>query len=192
MPDAPAPAVAHHNREQARDGIRSSLLFPAGTSTGKRDVITQFFGRCVLERCTTSPRIRWEGKPGPHTDNYSKSKNGKRKGRSMGAARQASRSGRRLACRFTTGVVRVEPDGRHVTLAVMADGAGQIGYEPEAEAPAVRTKALSRLGGKRAGGLLAGCPPVPHSGPDVPGARVAPWTSPRCPARISWPGYWVT
>ncbi|MDT3729028.1 hypothetical protein ROS62_30940, partial [Streptomyces sp. DSM 41972] len=63
-------------------------------------------------------------------DNYAKSKNGKRKGARMGVPRfkpkrKGARMGvprfkpkrkARLACRFTTGVIRVDADGRHVTL----------------------------------------------------------------------------
>ncbi|WP_461067599.1 helix-turn-helix domain-containing protein [Streptomyces pseudoechinosporeus] len=49
-------------------------------------------------------------------DNYAKSKNGKRKGKRVGAPRRKSKRKARLACRFTTGAIRVEPDGRHVTL----------------------------------------------------------------------------
>ena len=49
-------------------------------------------------------------------DNYAKSRSGKRKGARMGAPRFKSKRKARLACRFTTGVIRVEADGRHVTL----------------------------------------------------------------------------
>jgi putative transposase len=49
-------------------------------------------------------------------DNYAKSKNGKRKGVRMGAPRFKSKRKARLACRFTTGTIRVDADGRHVTL----------------------------------------------------------------------------
>ncbi|MFD8380169.1 IS607 family element RNA-guided endonuclease TnpB [Streptomyces sp. NPDC059679] len=49
-------------------------------------------------------------------DNYAKSKNGKRKGRAMGAPRRKSKRKARLSCRFTTGTIRVGTDGRHVTL----------------------------------------------------------------------------
>jgi putative transposase len=49
-------------------------------------------------------------------DNYAKSKSGKRKGREMGIPRFKSKRKARLTCRFTTGTIRVEPDGRHVTL----------------------------------------------------------------------------
>ncbi|MFD8077910.1 IS607 family element RNA-guided endonuclease TnpB [Streptomyces sp. NPDC059718] len=49
-------------------------------------------------------------------DNYAKSKNGKRKGARMGAPRFKSKRKARLACRFTTGTIRVDADGRHVTL----------------------------------------------------------------------------
>ncbi|MDT0467101.1 MULTISPECIES: IS607 family element RNA-guided endonuclease TnpB [Streptomyces] len=49
-------------------------------------------------------------------DNYAKSKNGKRRGKRMGAPRFKSKRKARLACRFTTGTIRVEADGRHVTL----------------------------------------------------------------------------
>ncbi|RFC75212.1 IS607 family element RNA-guided endonuclease TnpB [Streptomyces sp. AcE210] len=49
-------------------------------------------------------------------DNYSKSKQGKRHGRNMGAPRFKSKRKARLACRFTTGTIRVDADGRHVTL----------------------------------------------------------------------------
>ena len=49
-------------------------------------------------------------------DNYAKSKNGKRKGARMGVPRFKSKRKARLACRFTTGTIRVDADGRHVTL----------------------------------------------------------------------------
>ena len=49
-------------------------------------------------------------------DNYAKSKQGKRRGRKMGAPRFKSKRKARLSCRFTTGTIRVERDGRHVTL----------------------------------------------------------------------------
>jgi putative transposase len=49
-------------------------------------------------------------------DNYAKSKNGKRKGARMGAPRFKAKRKARLACRFTTGTIRVEAGGRHVTL----------------------------------------------------------------------------
>ncbi|GGW49881.1 IS607 family element RNA-guided endonuclease TnpB [Streptomyces caelestis] len=49
-------------------------------------------------------------------DNYVKSKQGKRKGPMMGVPRLKTKRKARLACRFTTGAIRVEPDGRHVTL----------------------------------------------------------------------------
>jgi putative transposase len=49
-------------------------------------------------------------------DNYAKSKNGKRRGKRMGAPRFKSKREARLACRFTTGTIRVDADGRHVTL----------------------------------------------------------------------------
>ncbi|KAB1139863.1 IS200/IS605 family element transposase accessory protein TnpB [Streptomyces luteolifulvus] len=49
-------------------------------------------------------------------DNYAKSKQGKRRGRVVGMPRFKSKRKARLACRFTTGTIRVETDGRHVTL----------------------------------------------------------------------------
>ncbi|WP_371581324.1 IS607 family element RNA-guided endonuclease TnpB [Streptomyces sp. NBC_01314] len=49
-------------------------------------------------------------------DNYAKSKNGKRRGKRMGAPRFKSKRKARLSCRFTTGTIRVDADGRHVTL----------------------------------------------------------------------------
>ncbi len=49
-------------------------------------------------------------------DNYSKSKRGQRKGKRVGAPRFKSKHKTRLACRFTTGTIRVESGGRHVTL----------------------------------------------------------------------------
>jgi putative transposase len=49
-------------------------------------------------------------------DNYAKSKNGKRRGRRMGTPRFKSKRKARLPCRFTTGTIRVDTDGRHVTL----------------------------------------------------------------------------
>ncbi|MGX1549102.1 IS607 family element RNA-guided endonuclease TnpB [Streptomyces adustus] len=49
-------------------------------------------------------------------DNYATSKNGRRRGKRMGAPRFKSKRKARLACRFTTGTIRVDTDGRHVTL----------------------------------------------------------------------------
>ncbi|MGW2286963.1 IS607 family element RNA-guided endonuclease TnpB [Streptomyces phaeochromogenes] len=49
-------------------------------------------------------------------DNYSKSKRGQRKGKRVGASRFKSKRKTRPACRFTTGTIRVESGGRHVTL----------------------------------------------------------------------------
>ncbi|MER6977132.1 IS607 family element RNA-guided endonuclease TnpB [Streptomyces carpinensis] len=49
-------------------------------------------------------------------DNYAKSKNARRKGRKMGTPRFKSKRKARLSCRFTTGTIRVDGDGQHVTL----------------------------------------------------------------------------
>jgi putative transposase len=49
-------------------------------------------------------------------DNYAKSKRGQRKGKRVGMPRFKSKRKARLSCRFTTGTIRVEWDGRHVTL----------------------------------------------------------------------------
>ncbi|MEU0969042.1 IS607 family element RNA-guided endonuclease TnpB [Streptomyces sp. NPDC005917] len=49
-------------------------------------------------------------------DNYAKSKQGKRRGRPVGMPRFKSKRKARLARRFTTGTLRVETGGRHVTL----------------------------------------------------------------------------
>ncbi|MBP0456003.1 IS607 family element RNA-guided endonuclease TnpB [Streptomyces montanisoli] len=49
-------------------------------------------------------------------DNYAKSKNGKRRGKRVGPPRFKSKRKARLACRFTTGTIRVDVDGRHITL----------------------------------------------------------------------------
>jgi putative transposase len=49
-------------------------------------------------------------------DNYATSKNGKRRGRKAGLPRFKPKRKARLACRFTTGTIRVDTDGRHVTL----------------------------------------------------------------------------
>ncbi|OKI51502.1 IS607 family element RNA-guided endonuclease TnpB [Micromonospora sp. CB01531] len=49
-------------------------------------------------------------------DNYATSKRGQRKGKRVGLPRPKSKHTARLACRFTTGAIRVEPDRRHVTL----------------------------------------------------------------------------
>ncbi|MEV0012001.1 IS607 family element RNA-guided endonuclease TnpB [Streptomyces sp. NPDC051840] len=49
-------------------------------------------------------------------DNYAKSKQGKRRGKRVGAPRFKSKRKARLSCRFTTGTIRVDTDGRHVTL----------------------------------------------------------------------------
>ncbi|PZT78044.1 MULTISPECIES: IS607 family element RNA-guided endonuclease TnpB [unclassified Streptomyces] len=49
-------------------------------------------------------------------DTYAKSRNGKRKGARVGVPRFKSKRKARLTCRFTTGVIRIEADGRHVTL----------------------------------------------------------------------------
>ena len=49
-------------------------------------------------------------------DNYAKSKKGKRKGARVGVPRFKSKRKARRSCRFTTGAIRIEADGRHVTL----------------------------------------------------------------------------
>jgi len=49
-------------------------------------------------------------------DNYAKSKQGQRRGKKAGMPRFKSKRKARLSCRFTTGTIRVEADGRHVTL----------------------------------------------------------------------------
>jgi putative transposase len=49
-------------------------------------------------------------------DNYAKSKQGKRNGARVSVPRRKLKRKARLACRFTTGAIRVETDGRHVTL----------------------------------------------------------------------------
>lgn len=49
-------------------------------------------------------------------DNYTASKNGRRKGARMGLPRFKPKRGTGRACRFTTGTIRVEPDRHHVTL----------------------------------------------------------------------------
>ncbi|MCX4698195.1 IS607 family element RNA-guided endonuclease TnpB [Streptomyces sp. NBC_01373] len=49
-------------------------------------------------------------------DNYARSKQGKRNGARMGVPRWKPKRKARLACRFTTGTIRIEPDGRHVSL----------------------------------------------------------------------------
>ncbi|MEU6357801.1 hypothetical protein ABZ896_52375, partial [Streptomyces sp. NPDC047072] len=49
-------------------------------------------------------------------DNYAKSKRGQRKGKRVGMPRFKSKRKARLTCRFTTGTIRIETDGRHVTL----------------------------------------------------------------------------
>jgi putative transposase len=49
-------------------------------------------------------------------DNYAKSKQGKRRGRAVGMPRFKPKRKARLACRFTTGTIRVDTDGRHITL----------------------------------------------------------------------------
>lgn len=48
--------------------------------------------------------------------NYATSKSGKRKGPKMGVPRFKTKNRARRTCRFTTGVIRIGPDGRHVTL----------------------------------------------------------------------------
>ncbi|WP_433174384.1 IS607 family element RNA-guided endonuclease TnpB [Actinoallomurus sp. CA-150999] len=49
-------------------------------------------------------------------DNYAKSKKDERKGKRVGMPRRKSKHKARLACRFTTGTIRLESDRRHVTL----------------------------------------------------------------------------
>lgn len=49
-------------------------------------------------------------------DAYAKSKRGKRKGVRVGVPRFKSKREARPSCRFTTGAIRIEADGRHVTL----------------------------------------------------------------------------
>jgi len=52
-------------------------------------------------------------------DNWSKSKQGKRKGRRVGFPHFESRRRAKNRVRFTTGVMRLEPDRRHLTLPVI-------------------------------------------------------------------------
>lgn len=49
-------------------------------------------------------------------ENYARSKNAKRGGKRVGAPRIKSKRKARLSCRFTTGAIRINADGRHVTL----------------------------------------------------------------------------
>jgi putative transposase len=49
-------------------------------------------------------------------DNYARSRQGKWRGKRVGTPRFKSKRKARLACRFTTGTIRVDADGRHVTL----------------------------------------------------------------------------
>ncbi|WP_329542158.1 IS607 family element RNA-guided endonuclease TnpB [Streptomyces sp. NBC_01358] len=49
-------------------------------------------------------------------DNYAKSKKGKRRGARVGVPRFKSKRKERRSCRFTTGTIRIEADGRHVAL----------------------------------------------------------------------------
>lgn len=49
-------------------------------------------------------------------DNYAKSQQGKRRGKQVGAPRFKAKRKARRACRFTTGTIRLDDDGRHVTL----------------------------------------------------------------------------
>ncbi|WP_406468794.1 IS607 family element RNA-guided endonuclease TnpB [Streptomyces sp. NBC_01594] len=49
-------------------------------------------------------------------ENYAKSKSGRRKGPRMGIPRFKSKRTARPTCRFTTGTIRIEPDGHHITL----------------------------------------------------------------------------
>ncbi len=49
-------------------------------------------------------------------DNYSKSKSGNRAGKRLGMPRLKSKRKARLTCRFTTGTIRADADGPHVTL----------------------------------------------------------------------------
>lgn len=49
-------------------------------------------------------------------DNYAKSKSGRRKGARIGVPRFKRKRKAHLTCRFTTGSIRLEPDGRHITL----------------------------------------------------------------------------
>lgn len=52
-------------------------------------------------------------------DNYAASRNGSRKGHAVSVPRLKRKYKAPLACRFTTGAIRVESDGRHVTLPVI-------------------------------------------------------------------------
>jgi putative transposase len=48
--------------------------------------------------------------------NWSESRNGRRKGRPIGFPRRKKKQRARVACRFTTGAIRVLPDRKHVQL----------------------------------------------------------------------------
>ncbi|WP_345677214.1 IS607 family element RNA-guided endonuclease TnpB [Yinghuangia aomiensis] len=49
-------------------------------------------------------------------DNYTGSRQGRRRGRAVGMPRRRSKRQATLSCRFTTGTIRLEDDRRHVTL----------------------------------------------------------------------------
>jgi putative transposase len=51
--------------------------------------------------------------------NYVQSRRHERRGRSVGRPRHKRKHRTKMSCRFTTGVIRVEPDRRHVTLPVI-------------------------------------------------------------------------
>ncbi|MFB7339747.1 zinc ribbon domain-containing protein [Streptomyces hydrogenans] len=76
-------------------------------------------------------------------DNHARSKNGKRRGKKMGAPRFKAKRKARPTCRFTTGTIRVE-DGRHVTLPRLAAEYGTIVIEDLNVAGMLRNRRLAR------------------------------------------------
>lgn len=79
----------------------------------------------------------------------------------MGVPRRKLKRKARLACRFTTGTIRIEPDGRHVTLPRLGtiripSGLHLEGDKPETSGMLRVTETLSNGMGTESGGRGAG------------------------------------
>lgn len=122
-------AVAHVTAVWWQRKAEASYGIPEGELTPWRSWSLPTLRKAFNEGKRTDPRFAgwWEenSKEAYNTglanasaafDNYTKSKNGKRKGARVGVPRFKSKRKARLACRFTTGTIRIEADGRHVTL----------------------------------------------------------------------------
>jgi putative transposase len=108
--------------------------------------------------------------------NWADSRSGRRMGRPMGFPRYKRKGHGREACRFTTGVIRVEPDRHHVTLPRLGrlrthESTRKLARRLEQGTARILSATISRQGGRWY--VSFGCQVQRATGgPRFPGARV--------------------